>query len=236
MTLFSASSANLLGATLSLLAPLGAHAQATMDPVDMPPLMPSVTCVEARCDITFSGVFDGQTLTSEALSMQIPAEEGDDWQPRIMSNEAIKMEGFKAPYGWLIGEEEKLMEIYLTSLADPCDDSYKPGLFMIEQRAGFEHVGIAYHFFTPSYDRTTLATARIIPPSMGPQKQVTSANSTGVRVESQIYDPETGGFKPSYEQFEWYSGAESEMLGSEAEMEEINQEMDILTNEYILGE
>ncbi len=227
----------LLGAIMSVTGGVvSVHAQATMQPADMPPLMPSVTCVEAKCDITFSGVFNGHTLTSEVLSMKVPAGEGDYWQPRIMSDEAIKMEGFKAPYGWLIGEDENEMQIFLTSLSDDCDDTYFPGLFMIEQRAGFEHVGVAYHFFAPRFDNTALATARVFPPSAGPQKRVTSANATGVRVESQAYDPETGGFVPRYEQYEWYSGAHSQMLGSESEMEEIYQQMDILTNEYIPDE
>lgn len=215
---------------------VSALAQAPMEPADMPPLLPTVNCVEAKCDITFSGVFNGQTLTSEALSMKVPAEEGDYWQPRIMSDEAIKMEGFKAPYGWLIGEDENEMQIFLTSLSDDCDDTYFPGLFMIEQRAGFEHVGVAYHFFAPRFDNTALATARVFPPSAGPQKRVTSADATGVRVESQAYDPETGGFAPRYEQYEWYSGAHSQMLGSEAEMEEIYQQNDAISNPYIPDE
>jgi len=123
-----------------------AQAQSTMQPTDMPPLMPVINCENHVCDVRFSGVFEGQTLITDPLPMKISVKETRHWQPRIRSNEVLKMDSETAPFGWLLGDNETEMELYLTPLAEKFEDG-NARHFMVEQRAGFEHVGIAYRFY-----------------------------------------------------------------------------------------
>lgn len=197
-----------------------------------PPLLPQITCKASICKIVFSGVFGGESLTTDVLEMKFSTEEIPNWQPRFQSTDMLKMEGIDATYGWWIGENSEV-EIYLTPLGDPIDYGSDPsasGLFMIEQRAGFERVGVAYKFIAINYDRSRLVTVLDIPPAIGPQKTVTAADIYGVRLKEQRYNPETGGFDPAYIQYEWYSGADSESLGSVDEIDAINSQNDAVGN------
>lgn len=217
--------------SLSFYGPFAA-AQAPTPAVEMPPLIPEVHCENSKCKVTFTGMFDGQTLRAEALPMAFSVSDTPYWQPRFMSDEALKIDGEDAPYGWLIGEEEEQVELYLTPLTElGMEDS--PLLFMVEQRAGFEHVGVAYRFYSVNTEQMRLSTAREFGPSAGPQIRVTAADTQGVRTMSQSYNTETGEFEPVFEQYEWYSGAESMMLGSESEMNAIYAQEDILMNEPV---
>ncbi len=206
------------------------YAQAPTAPELMSPLLPVVTCDDSLCQISLSGVFNGRTLISDPLSMPFSVEDNPHWQPRSLSEEALKINGDKAPHGWRIGDAEQEMEILLTPLTElGMEDN--PLLFMVEQRAGFEHVGRAYHFMGLDFAGKNLKTIRKFGPNAGPQPEITYASTYGVRLLLKQYNPETGDFDDVYEQYEWYSGAESVMLGSEAEMEEIYAQEDILMNE-----
>lgn len=205
-------------------------AQLPTYPSDMPPLSPIVTCEDSLCKISLSGVLDGNTFTSGPLTMSFSIEDSPYWQPRILSNDMLKMNSETAPYGWLIGDAEQEMEILLTPLTEVGGED-NPLLFMVEQRAGFEHVGRAYHFLNCATRTKDLKIVKTIGPGIGPQPVVTSANTQGVRVRKQQFNPETGDFIDVYEQYEWYSGADTMMLGTMEEMEAIYANEDILMNE-----
>lgn len=206
-----------------------ATAQAPLSPEAMPPLMPRVECDAGVCEISFTGVFDGKSLSSQPLPMPYTVESAPAWQPRILSDEALKIDGTKAPYGWRLGSSESEMDIYLTPLTEFGMEG-TPLLFMIEQFAGSEHVGVATQFLSVNYDDTELTTARLFAPSAGPQTRVTSADTAGVRTMYKQFNPETDEFEPTYDYYEWYSGATAPMLASAAEMEQINAETDRLSN------
>lgn len=190
-----------------------------------PPLVPEMNCAASQCDIIFTGVFDGQKLTSEPLPLRFKGEDLSKPTARAMSEEALKANGITAPFGWRIGgEEHQEMEVYLTALRAANKASPENSVFMIEQRFGSELIGYGYKFLTLSYSGDKLVTARDIQTLAGPQKRVEAASTENVRVKAYNYNPDTGDLDAVFIDYKWYDGPEGRLLGSPEEIEDITSQ------------
>jgi len=191
------------------------------------PLSPNVSCLDLKCDITFSGKFNGRTLTTEPLKLSFNTSTSEDSHNlRPMSEQTLKSQNTAASYGWLMGEGRGEMEIYLTELADPWEADFKTNKFMLEQRVGFERIGYAYKFVVLDYAGENLVTARDIQTRVGPQARVVDADALNIKVSSTVYNAETGEHENATTHYSWYKGDMSERLLTSAENAEIQAQKD----------
>lgn len=132
-------------------------------------LRPVVDCEENVCTIKMKTKWGGSTSISEPLAYEGSLYAGDDWFPRAISEEELEARGPDgASYGWTVGYDEGETDIFVTDIKeDPYADAMS-GRFIVEQWAGFEHIGRHIRVLATDYETGELYTALDLPHANGP--------------------------------------------------------------------
>lgn len=128
-------------------------------------LRPDVSCESNICTIRMKTKFGGTTSLSEPLPYKGRIYDGDDWFPRAYPKDKLP-EGVS--YGWTVGYDEGETDIFVTDMLYDKWDQANSGRFLVEQRAGFEHVGRHFKVFATDPKTEELYTAFDFPHIMGP--------------------------------------------------------------------
>lgn len=128
-------------------------------------LRPDVTCVENTCTIRMKSKFGGTTSLSEPLEYTGQIYEGDDWFPRAYPADKLPK---AASYGWTVGYDAGETDIFVTDILQDRYEQADWGRFIVEQRAGFEHVGRHFKVLATDMQTGELYTAFELAHVMGP--------------------------------------------------------------------
>lgn len=132
-------------------------------------LRPVVNCKENTCTIKMKSKWGGSTSISEPLAYEGGLYDGDDWFPRAIPEKELEAMGpDSASYGWKVGYDKGETDIFVTDIkADPYADAMS-GRFIVEQWAGFEHIGRHIRVIATDYETGELYTALDMPHVNGP--------------------------------------------------------------------
>jgi hypothetical protein len=191
-----------------------------------PPLLPQVTCADQRCSISFAAVFDGRTVITDPMPFDLDLAHDPTWQPVPIRDETLKINVELAPFGWTIGSAETATELFVTPLTEFGMEG-EARVFMIEQRAGFDHLAVAYRFFAYN-EAGGLRLVHEIGPNTGRQTMVTQASIRTVDTVTPVFDPETDDFVPFFESLTWVLGPDGLQLATPEELDAIDAATDHL--------
>lgn len=146
-------------------APLADGISATDRDVAPISLRPDVTCVSNVCTVRMKSKWGGTTMLSEPLPFNGQIYDGDDWFPRAYPK--ADLPGGKS-YGWTVGYDQGETDIFVTDMLQDKYGQADWGRFIVEQRAGYEHVGRHFRVLATDMETGELYTAFELEPAMGP--------------------------------------------------------------------